>query len=611
MRPYRVAAGCCGVAERRLTGHVERGEGDARVRATHVKALGAVGFSVLITGLLLRPPLGFDFWRDEFRGFNSFDQLAYATIGSLTADGNWGFVEPFTETGRSFYPSLWYRFLGFLSGTFDLPIFVVWSVMGLGVILLAAFVVGLLAYVVSRRWWLPALVGPMLWIGPLSMVAFNSWFIAADSHATLWAPYAMLYPLNAEAIGISLAAIAFALMVWVVAQDSVPLKRSVVVLTVGAGVIGLLASVQTYAFLLAAAVLAWWSACWGLLRSRSRAIIGLTIGLLALTLVAGLLMKDALGALPLYGLMLVATVPGSWVVAREHLRVAWIPLAAFAVLASPQVLWTAWGTVNGDEFLAYRTEVSGALGVPVWAWILGTLPIGLIWLALLLASRRGAPIAVRALLLALGVAHIIMTYNNVWGFVQEPYRFWIDSVALTALLLPLLAAWTLRGKVDGSRWMPAARTAMAMGVALALVSFWSIGAFRDYVQYSGVLSLDTPRYKAATEVGAQADGLIMPQTCLNPSLIKIGTGTPVAYFSKGIAWPDNRQAIEEVMAITAANVFDIDIARRAGVEYVITDSACENPWDLAGVPGAEPIALRDYVDEEAKLTGQIKLWRIS
>ena len=579
------------------------------MRSTHVKAAGALGFSVLVTALLLRPPLGFDFWRDEFRGFGSFDQLAYATIVDVAADGTWGFVEPFTETGRSFYPSMWYRFLGFVSGTFDLPIFVVWSVLGLSVVLVAVIVVGLLAYVVSRRWWLPALVGPMLWIGPLSMVAFNSWFISADSHATLWAPYAMLYPLNAEAVAISLAVVAFGLMVWVVAKDSTSLKQSVAMLTVGAGVIGLLANVQTYAFLLAAAVLAWWMACWGMLKLRSRIVFGTTFVLLVFTLIAGWLLKAALGALPLYGLMLLATVPGAWVVARRHLRVAWLPLVAIAVLASPQILWTVWGTVNGDEFLTYRTDVSDALGVPVWAWFLGTLPIGLIWVALLLASRRQAPLAVRALLLALGVAHVILTYNNVWGFVQEPYRFWINSVARTACLLPLLAAWTLRGRVNGTRWMPAARTVMAIGAALALVSFWSIGAFRDYVQYSGVLSLDTPRYKAVTEVGMQADGLIMPQTCLNPSLVKIATGSPVAYYSKGIAWPENRQALEEVMAITAANVFEITIARNAGVEYVMTDSGCENPWELAGVPGAEPISLRDYGD--ATGTGQIKLWRIS
>ena len=597
--------------ERRLRRCIRRGEGDTKVKATNVKALGAVAFSVLITALLLRPPMGFNPWRNEFRGFMSFDQLAYATIGNVAADGNWGFVEPFTETGRSFYPSMWYRLLGFVAHTFDLPIFVVWSVMGMGVILLAVLAVGLLTYAVSRRWWLPALVGPMLWIGPLSMVAFNSWFISADSHATLWAPYAMLYPLNAEAVGISLAAIAFALMVWTVAQSPLGLNRYVMVLTAGAGVIGLLANVQTYAFLLAAAVLAWWMACWGLLRSRSRVTIGMTIGLLALTLVAGFLFKDELGALPLYGLMLAATGPGAWVVARDHLHVAWMPVVAFAVLASPQIMWTAWGTISGDEFLAYRTEASGALGVPVWAWILGTLPIGLIWLALLLASRRGVPVSVRALLLALGVAHLILTYNNIWGFVQEPYRFWINSVALTAMLLPLLAAWTLRGVDGGSRWMPAARTYVAIGVALALVSFWSVGAFRDYVQYSGVLSLETPRYQAVTEVGAQSDGLLMPQTCLHPSLVKIGTGTPVAFFSRGIAWPDNREALEEVLAITAANVFEINVARNAGVKYVMTDSGCEDPWDLAGVPGAEPIALRDYVDEDAKLTGQIKLWRIS
>lgn len=606
-----MAVGNRGAEERRLMGRVQRGKGDTRVKATQAKALGAAGFSVIVTALLLRPPLDFSFWRNEFRGFGSFDQLAYVTISNLAADGNWRFVEPFTESGRSFYPSMWYRFLGFVSNTLDFPIFVVWSVVGLSVILIAVLVVGLLAYEVSGRWWLPALVAPTLWISPLSMVAFNSWFISADSHATLWAPYAMLYTLNAEAVGISLAAMAFALMVWTVARRASGPKNSIIFWTAGVGAIGLLANVQTYAFLLAVAVLAWWLACWGMLRSRSRVALGTTVGLLLLTLVVGLLFEEAVGALPLYGLMLLSTLPGAWFVVRGHLRIVWMPIVVFAVLASPQILWTAWGTISGDEFLAYRTESSGALGVPVWAWLLGTLPIGLIWLALVLASRRGTPVAARALLLALGVSHVILTYNNIWGFVQEPYRFWINSAALTALLLPLLAAWTLQGVALGARWTSAAQMTVGVGAALALVSFWNIGAFRDHVRSSGVLSLETPRYQAVTEVGAQADGLLMPQTCLNPSLVKIATGAPVAYFNRGIAWPDNRQAIEAVMDTTAANTFDIAIARNAGVKYVMTDSGCENSWNLAVVAGVEPIALRDYEDSNANALGQVVLWRIS
>jgi hypothetical protein len=234
-----------------------------------------------------------------------------------------------------------------------------------------------------------------------------------------------------------------------------------------------------------------------------------------------------------------------------------------------------------------------------------------LWFALLLATRRNTPVSVRALLIGLGVAHVIMTFNNLWGFVQEPYRFWINSIALTAFLLPLILAWTIRGTEGSTGWYSSARAVAGVGVAACLLSFWSIGTFLDYAQYSGVLSLETPRYQAVTNVGLQADGLLMPQTCINPSLLKIGTGTPVAYFSKGIAWPDNRKAIEDVMAITAANVFDIGIARTAGVEYVITDSGCEKPWDLAGIAGAEPVAAQDYVDEDAQQSGQVKLWRIS
>ena len=109
-------------------------------------------------------------WISAFRGYFSFDQLSYAAIASTVAGGNSGFVEPFTETGTSFYPSLWYRIVGWLAALTGLSVPTVWTVAGYSLIAGCVAVLGYVGYRISKQPWAPALVAPALTIGTLSMV---------------------------------------------------------------------------------------------------------------------------------------------------------------------------------------------------------------------------------------------------------------------------------------------------------------------------------------------------------------------------------------------------------------------------------------------------------
>lgn len=575
------------------------------LRAKGVKALGAIFLAMGSTFLLLRTP-GTDLpWTPKFRDFFAFDQLSYAAIASTAASGNVGFVEPFTETGVSFYPSLWYRFLGVVSGAFGVPVFSVWSVAGLVVILASVGLLGLISYRVSGSWWLPALVGLFIWIGPLSMVLFETWYVSIKSHAVLWGPYASLYTMNAEAIGLAFTALALGALLWSVAgpRNSTRTNRTVL-WVICAAVLGFLANIQTYAFLTAAMLLASWLAAWGLMKSQSRTALWWTAAIFVGAVIAGFVLRTSIGALPVFLIMLLATLPGIWLLVSPHRSRVWFPALIFVFTASPQLGLTAWGTITADPFLTYRTEQSGDLGVALWAWIVGTLPIGAVWLWTWLRVRSIAPLAVKALLIALLVTHLLLTFNDWWGFVQEPYRFWISTVTVAALLLPVAAAW---GFALPSSQSPSSVIAVS-AAALALLSIWNVGGFREFAKEAGTIDITSPRWEAVTQLSEQTEGLVMGERCLDPSLLKIATGSPVAHYSRGIAWPERKDQIQSVMDATSLGVFDDQASRSAGVSFIYTDSACDTGWNLDGQMGISMTDSLSYI--EAGVENRITLWRL-
>ena len=491
----------------------------AAVRRRVVLAASLV-FSELVVLLLLRMPdvPGEGSWLQAFRGYFSYDQLSYAGIASTTAAGVSGLPEPFTETGQSYYPSLWYRIIGWVASLTGASVPAVWTVAGLLVLGASVALVGWVAYRVSGLAWGPALVGPALAIGTMSVVLHDNWYTPLESHAVLWGPFGALYALNAEVAGFACVGAALALILRSAVGPALRPRTRIALLSVAAILLGVTANLQTYTFFVGAGVAFSWLGAYGLLRSRSRALLIVTAVLVAGVILLGSTIAGVVGALPTYALFLACTLPGIAWIAWRHLRVIVVPALLFVAAAAPQAAIVASGVLAKDEFLTYRQDASALLGVPLWAAVLASLPVIAIWLFNVAVVRTTANTVVAAALGGLAFSGVMLTFNGVWGFGQEPYRMWIDSITVSLLLLAPLTAWSIarllrQPTAERSRLAP-----VAAGLAIAVVglSLLDVGLFRTYIRESGVISFDSARNVALGTVTADVDGLMTGGPCVDP-----------------------------------------------------------------------------------------------
>ena len=570
-------------------------------------------FSQAVVLLILRlPAVPHDgSWLQAFRGYFAFDQLSYAGIASTTASGNNGLPEPFTETGQSFYPSSYYRLLGMIAKWTGSSVPAVWTILGTLVLCIAVAVVGYVGYRISQRAWAPALVGPALTIGTLSVVLHDYWYTSLDSHAVLWGPFGALYALNAEVAGFAAVAIALSIVLAVSLRPPHSRKTLVAWLTLAAALIAAAANLQTYTFLIGTAMAFSWLGAYGLLRARSRALLLTTLAIVVLTFIVGPLVADRIGALPVFALLIACTLPGALWVARGVVKMLVLPAVAFALVAGPQIALVASGVLAKDEFLTYRGVQSGALGVPLVAGVIATLPIGAVWLFTVLAARHRRNDPVLGLAAGLGFATVMLAANNAWGFGQEPYRMWIGSVVVAALMLSATTAWSIAQAHADPALRSRASTRASASAAVILVGLAALdfGGFRQFVATTGVIRFDSSRYVALGQLTTEVDGLMAAEPCIDPQHLKIASRKPVAFFNRGIAWPELKGDVDGVMINAQSGVFDPDMMRKAGVTYLVTDSACPTQWQVEGTMGALRKGSVDYSDPEQ--SGTLTLWRLS
>jgi hypothetical protein len=568
----------------------------------------SLGFALFSAWTLLRLPGNFNPFSNVFRGYFPSDQLSYAGIAASAKNGSLGLVEPFTQTGTSFYPSWWYKLIGLFADITGLEVSAAWSVLGFGVILGSITFIGLAAWRLSGKSWAPLVIGLLLWIGPLASILFDNWFINLDSHAVLWGPYGALYPLNGEAAGLMLGSSALVLGYWVISRPTWPRAVQFTLFGFSGLILGVVANFQTYSFLTLTAVTLWITAVGGLLKSRSRKLLIITAALLAVVVVGGPLIRGSVGALPIYALMLVPTLPGTWALARLRLSMAATGFVFFVLGAAPQVIWMVAGTLAKDPFLTYRVDQSGDLGIPLWAFIVFGSPVLLAWGAILRVQISRTGTKEIALLVGWFIAFFVLSFNDFWGFSQEPYRFWINSV----IVFVFIAALTLPS-TELSRYFSTRSAAILSTLAVILVaaSFWNVGAFRTYVNSQGNLDFDSTQLQGITRLVSEnhsGEGLLTAEPCINPRHLKVATGVPVAFYNLGLAWPEKKNEIDAVIAAGDAGVLDTDLMRSAGISYLLTDSSCPTAWDPSTKMGVAEIAQTNYlVDADVRT---LTLWRL-
>ena len=534
---------------------------------------------------ILLEPLSNQRWWLGFRGYFSNDQLSYAAIAVTAAKGNFTPVEPLTETGVSHYPSLWYLILGLTSFLTGQPVHLLWTITGIAFIGASVAFLGYVAYRLSSRALAPLLPALAMLTGTFSVITSDWWYTTLGSHSVIWGPFGTLFTLNAEAVGLAINLVIFALLIWVLTVMRASRVR--VAILISAFLLGVLANVQTYSFLTGVSLAVVLAASYALLTFPSRRRLQLTITLVVVVLLAGRALADLIGPLPLFALLILATLPAIWPVIKAYRGQAAVAISVFILAAAPQVVRTVFGIASGDDFLTYRQASTLDLGVNYRTALIAAVPLLLIALftTLTLIATRPATKerrAITSLLIALGVGMAIMSSNDLWGFDQEPYRFWLQYSFIAVMLLSITTAWSLRQwhRIDRP-WRIATAVAGIFAAIAWLVSLSDVLAFRSFAAEQGVIVIQDEAGSTLQSLVPENEGLVLSSRCLDPQVLKLITRAPVVSFNRGLAWPENRVVLDAFSAPDRGSVLTFDELAQANVRYVLTDASCESEWQLA------------------------------
>ncbi len=537
---------------------------------------------LLTLAMAIGPLLGSAWWTG-MRNYFATDQLSYAAIATNVSQGNLAFVEPLTETGVSHYPSLWYYVIGLVSWATHLPVWFVWTLLGLAILSGAVLTVGVVAARISQRVWAPILPALALLTGTMATQTADYWYTSLQSHAVLWAPYSSIFTLNGEVAGICIGAITLALLVDALfKQDqSRPHRTPRIELLSAALLVGLLANVQTYTFFSITLVIAVFVTVRDLTRHPSHTRAYLTIAFGLLVLVFGKSIASVIGPLPLFVLLLLAMSPVLIPATLRARRVAIPALVIMAIAASPEVVRTALGVLDKDPFLTYRESSSKGLGIIEPATLIASTAWILLFITVALGLWRSRQATLSALTIALGLGFVIMPANDLWGFNQEPYRSWVQFAILSSLLLMIPLAWSLTRL---RTWTREHRAVFVIAAGLTVIT-WAIGLqdFRGFWQFAhdqGVIDLQDSRAQALAELTRSTDGLLLSSRCIDPQVLKLVTRKPVAYYNLGLAWPANEPDFITFRDLKGRHAEDPQALRLANVRWAITDSACFEDWNF-------------------------------
>lgn len=564
----------------------------------------AVGGSFLTAQALslwaLLGPVSNADWTKGFRAYFSNDQLSYAAIAVNSSQSIGSSAEPLTGTGVSFYPSGWYHFLGLVNNVTGVPVNLLWQVLGLATIGIAIAILGLIAHTLSRRWWAPILPGLALFTGTLSIFIHDYWYTSLSAHAVIWGPFGTLFTLNSGAIALMGGTVALALILWHLLAPS----RSNTRIFIAAALIGLLANLHTYAFFTTVSFAAAFITITALITAKSRRRTVLVIAATGLVLVFGNPIAALIGPLPLFALLLLVTAIAAYPFIKSNLHTTFSLMALAGIAASPQVIRTLLGIASQDEFLAYRQGSSLDLGVPLIAAAVAAVPLILFAIYILFVSRvmpgRSQEV-IYSFFAATAIGAVIMSTNDLWGFNQEPYRFWLQYSIITGFLISILLAYALSFQQK--------RTGLAVlvvAVLLWLISLADFAGFFSYAREQGVLPTQDSRALAIQELTKEIPSgsreLILSSRCTDPQLLKLITSRPVAFFNYGLAWPDNREEVRDLNErLTGNTLIGLQAAQ---VGYVITDSNCDSDWAYTEA-GINIISITPYD------SGALTLWRVT
>ena len=175
------------------------------------------------------------------------------------------------------------------------------------------------------------------------------------------------------------------------------------------------------------------------------------------------------------------------------------------------------------------------------------------------------------------ISFLLLSFNNVWEFGQEPYWFWIGGSLLgqiiTSITSPL--AFTAIRKPANSGVRETKYT-----VTRASPIFCNERPLRKFFT-EGEKILWCPAALSAPEQLTQdrQQGSFTLGLCINPRLFKPKTGNPSVIYNPKLALPAKKAEIDLVSGSNATGVIGSQTYRNSKIRHLITDSTCPTQWN--------------------------------
>jgi hypothetical protein len=540
------------------------------------------------------------------------DQFAYLSIARNVEQGFPTFVEPYTVSGSSIYPSGYYWLLGEISRLPGMSVFAAWNVVGMVVTL------GLLA--MATAWGAWALPGSRAWaiapiailLGTLHRLTTGGWMSGHGEHAVLWAPFGSLFSPGAEGPALLLLGLALLALAKCLAAKG----RARVGWAAGAGaLLGATLELHTYVAMFSALAMVLVAVTHEALRDPGRRWLpSLVVAWVGTIVACGLVgWASALGRLGL-----VLAVPLAWLLARpdwrRRLLLPAIALVGAALaVAGPLLVRITHQALDPGSFFYVRQEsgVGRDLSLPPSQVLLQFLPT---WLMVALATtglwgrarRSEHDAAWLAVLLGLVGATALLVFNNAWRMDTEPYRFLpYGTLLLAVVAVPWL--WPALAGDAGARARIGGAVAAVGIIATVPTTITFADATRD--AYFAPPPQEAEAYRQI--VGATGGALTLLDRCFRPELVKVLGGGRVVSVNLGVAYPTRLREVVKAVGTVRRGVVPPDaVLRSIGVGWFVSTNHCAGvPADALRARFGEPlrIALRSpsAIGAPADLTYEI------
>lgn len=526
------------------------------------------------------------------------DQLGYLAIVTNVAHGHGAGPEPDTISGLNPYPSGYYTLVGTVARVLHVAPVTAWNGTSMALQVMAFTVLGVTVAALTRRSWTAALGALVPLTGAAARLVTGIWLIPINHQGALWGPFGVLFPMNGETAGLCAVVTGICLLALAWARPgAAPTARSLLTLG-GAALLGVAANFQTYNFLTGTYVVGAVIAVAGLVHHRARRDTLLTALLLVAMVVLGPVVAHVAGSLAALVFGLVPMVPGALLlVRRAGWRVVVFPLV-FALAAAPMILSTL--AVRNTPFMRYRVTSNVALGVEKWQTLAASAPLLAVMAALAVIGWRRRDAITVGIGIGFPISWALVSLNDLWGANAEPYRFWIDAY-LMGLVLALLAFARCWGAAPG-HGRRAGRGLVVVTLAAALMWAVSLGDVRAFLSDPKAAATWDPGSAHSRDIVAAVgdlqpgQGRLWMTSCNDVREVKVLTGAPVAYYHLGMAWPDDRSAVDAATAAANEHRIDVPVLRAASVRWVLTEEGCD-PVPPAGLT---PV----------RTAGDLTLWRV-